>query len=163
MSLGGEKPSKSGGRVIIFAMRLLRLLPLATAILIAGCGSGGGSTGSEAEKSTGTPTQEMAPVASVPAEAGKDLAGYRVAYEAAKKKLSESPKDAKALSDYIAAGNRFATGTMTADALPPRTKYRDALRLYREVLKVDPANKEAKNNSQMIIDIYKSMNRPVPN
>ena len=92
----------------------------------------------------------------------KALANYKKAYLAAKKSLAAKPKDKKAQTAFVVAGDRYATATMTADSLPPRTKYREALRLYREVLKVDPKNREAANNSKMIIDIYKSMGRPVP-
>lgn len=92
----------------------------------------------------------------------KALATYKKAYLAAKKNLAAKPKDKKTRAAFIVAGDRYATATMTADSLPPRVKYRAALQLYREVLKVDPKNKEATNNSKMIIDIYKSMGRPVP-
>jgi tetratricopeptide (TPR) repeat protein len=92
----------------------------------------------------------------------KELATYQKAYSAAKKILAAKPKDPKVRSNFVAAGNRLATRTMTADSLPPRMKYPTALRLYREVLKVEPKNYEAKNNSEMIISIYKSMGRPIP-
>lgn len=92
-----------------------------------------------------------------------ELAGYEKAYQAAKKNLSAKPKDKKSKAAFIVAGDRYATATMTAPSLPPKVKYRAALRLYREVLKVDPTNHEAKNNSDMIVSIYKQMRRPVPN
>lgn len=71
-----------------------------------------------------------------------------------------SPKSKQA---YIIATVRFGTTSMVAATLPPRVKYRQALRLYREALKLDPGNHEAKTNSDLIVSIYKSMNRPVPN
>ena len=94
--------------------------------------------------------------------ADKTLATYKKAYLAAKQSLAAKPKDKKVRATFVAAGDRYATATMTADSLPPRIKYREALRLYREVLKVDPKNHEASNNAKMIVDIYKSMGRPVP-
>ena len=63
----------------------------------------------------------------------------------------------------VAASDRYALSSMYAAVLPPKVKYRQALRLYREVLKIDPANREAKNNSELIISIYRSMHRPIPN
>ena len=93
----------------------------------------------------------------------KQLAQYRKEYEAAKKTLSAKPKDKNAKQTFVVAGDRYAMAMMTAPSVPPKVKYPGALRLYREVLKVDPKNKEAANNSQMIIDIYKQMKRPVPN
>ena len=46
--------------------------------------------------------------------------------------------------------------------LPPKKKYRPALKRYRRVLQLDPNNKEAAANKQQIEDIYKSMGMPVP-
>ena len=87
---------------------------------------------------------------------------YGVAYAKAKKSLAAKPKDKKLQRAFTVAGDRYATATMTAPELSPKTKYRAALRVYREVLKVDPKNREAKNNSEMIVAIYKQMGRPVP-
>jgi hypothetical protein len=47
--------------------------------------------------------------------------------------------------------------------LPPKKKYRPALRRYRRVLELDPGNKEAAANKQQIEDIYKSMGMEIPN
>lgn len=63
---------------------------------------------------------------------------------------------------YIDATVKFATATMTSPELDAKVKYKAALKLYREALKLDPKNEEATNNSKMIEDIYKSMGRPVP-
>lgn len=46
--------------------------------------------------------------------------------------------------------------------LPPKKKYRPALRRYRRVLELDPNNKEAYANRKQIEDIYESMGRPIP-
>ncbi len=51
---------------------------------------------------------------------------------------------------------------MTSPLLGAKVKYPRALRLYREALKLDPNNKEAKANKKMIEDIYRSMGRPIP-
>ena len=71
-------------------------------------------------------------------------------------------KNAKTKAAYVDATNALAYATMTADGLTPKVKYPKALQLYREVLKVDPQNKVAKTNADMIVSIYKSMHRPVP-
>jgi len=65
----------------------------------------------------------------------------------------------KALADaYMAKADYF----MTAESVPPRQKYPEALRSYRKVLTYDKENAKAKQNIAMIEDIYKSMGRPVP-
>lgn len=46
--------------------------------------------------------------------------------------------------------------------LPPKKKYRPALKRYRRVLQLDPGNKEAAANKKQIEDIYQSMGLPVP-
>ena len=43
-----------------------------------------------------------------------------------------------------------------------RTKYRAALDDYRQALKADPTNAEAKHNKDLIEGIYKQMGRPIP-
>jgi cytochrome c-type biogenesis protein CcmH/NrfG len=55
-----------------------------------------------------------------------------------------------------------ADGMMADNALPPRTKYPDALRTYRKVLTLDKENKQAQSNIATIESIYKSMGRPIP-
>ena len=55
-----------------------------------------------------------------------------------------------------------ADSIMYDEALPPRSKYPDALRTYRKVLTVDKDNKKAQSNIETIENIYKSMGRPVP-
>lgn len=84
------------------------------------------------------------------------------AQDAAAGKFAKNPKDSKLKHAFVVATVRLATATMAADELDPKVKYRRALRLYREALKHEPNNEEAKNNSQQIIDVYKSMGKEVP-
>jgi hypothetical protein len=51
---------------------------------------------------------------------------------------------------------------MYSATLPPNKKYKLALQYFREALKADPTNKLAKEQSQMIESIYKSMGKEVP-
>lgn len=50
-----------------------------------------------------------------------------------------------------------------AKFVPSREKYPKALGYFREVLKADPKHEGAKKWSEMIVSIYKSMGKPVPN
>lgn len=69
----------------------------------------------------------------------------------------------KVKAQYIKATMALADYYMDRNtSLAPRVKYPNALKFYREVLKVDPKNKEAKVSSDTIVQIYKSMGRPVP-
>lgn len=63
---------------------------------------------------------------------------------------------------YIAQNLKLAKAMMESPALEPREKYRPALKLYREVLSVDPKNEEAKRWVATIEGIYKQMGMTVP-
>ena len=84
------------------------------------------------------------------------------AYKAAKSALEKTPKSPKAKKDFTTIGAAYGHESMVSNALPPRTKYPQALKIYREVLKVDPNEKTAKSESELIISIYKQMGRPIP-
>ncbi|MCY7362170.1 MAG: hypothetical protein LH629_08920 [Ignavibacteria bacterium] len=62
------------------------------------------------------------------------------------------------VSSCMAAANYL----MFEAGLPPKEKYRPALKYYREVLKADPENEEALKNKKQIEDIYESMGMPIP-
>jgi tetratricopeptide (TPR) repeat protein len=83
-------------------------------------------------------------------------------YRAAKTSFEKSPKNASLKKKYVAATVKLGTATMTSISLAPKDKYPPALRLYREALKHDPKNVEAKNNLEMIESIYRQMGRPIP-
>src|SRR5438105_4830921 len=92
----------------------------------------------------------------------KELKTAEAEYGAAKKIYERKPNAARKKA-FLGATDRFAMTSMMSPALDPKVKYRQALRLYREALKLDPSNHEAKHNSDLIVSIYKSMHRPVPN
>lgn len=102
-------------------------------------------------------------VATVGAQSFDELVKLDRTYAAAKKAFDKSPKDAKLKEKFIVAGVKFGHASMMAEALPPKVRYPQALRIYRQVLRVDPKNPVAKQESDLIIDIYKKMGRPVPN
>lgn len=91
----------------------------------------------------------------------KALAKTEKEYLAAKKAYARH-HGAAAKQALVAATDRYALSSMYATSLDRKVKYRQALRLYREALKIDPTNREAKNNSDLIISIYRSMHLPVP-
>lgn len=88
----------------------------------------------------------------------KKMEAYQVATKAA---YTKKPS-AKTKKDYVAATVKYGTACMNSEALDRKIKYKKALGLYREALKVDPTNAEAKENAKMIEDVYRSMGRPVP-
>ncbi len=71
--------------------------------------------------------------------------------------------DSKVKKQYTTATYAYGYACMMSDVLDRKEKYKKALGLYNEVLKVDPNHKEAKSQAQLIVDIYKSMGKPVPN
>lgn len=77
----------------------------------------------------------------------------------AKYQKSKSEADKKtAIEKQLAAANFL---TYQAD-LPPKQKYRPALKRYNRVLELDPNNQEAAANKKQIEDIYQSMGMPIP-
>jgi hypothetical protein len=84
------------------------------------------------------------------------------AYTSAKGALAKHPKSSTAKHTFAVAADMYATAAMTTSSMTPHQRYPLALKLYREVLKVEPSNHEAANNSEMIISVYKSMHRPIP-
>jgi tetratricopeptide (TPR) repeat protein len=74
-----------------------------------------------------------------------------------------SPNDPALKQSLISAHMKYGHYFMFNDTLSPKVKYPSALKHYREVLKLDPENKDAKENAQQIVDIYKMMGREVPN
>jgi hypothetical protein len=92
----------------------------------------------------------------------KELARVEKLQVAAKASFLKAPKDAKKKKEYVSLTLLLANNTQASMALGSKVKYPKSLRLYREILKVDPANKEAKMNRDQIESIYKSMGRPIP-
>lgn len=74
----------------------------------------------------------------------------------------KSPGDAGALAKLIAAKTEYGVKLMEDGTVPPMMKYRPALKAFKEVLALDPGNKEASARKAVIEDIYRSMGRPVP-
>lgn len=122
-----------------------------------------------------TPAPSAPPVAVAPtkpadaAEATKPEAAkipveeLEKAYEAAKSAYEKGKKDDQAnKSAYLKATMAVADGYMFSQEVDTKVKYKKALQYYREVVKVDPANKQAQENADLIVSIYKSMGRPVP-
>ena len=74
-----------------------------------------------------------------------------------------SPNDPALKQSLISAHLKYGHFFLMNDTLAPKVKYPNALKHYREVLKLDPNNQDAKDNAQQIVDIYKMMGREVPN
>ena len=90
------------------------------------------------------------------------MAKLTKAQTAADAAFKKNPKNTAARKAYIDANNRHGLAAMRTDALDRKVKYRIALADFRKVLKVDPKNSIAKENSDLIVSIYKSMHRPIP-
>jgi tetratricopeptide (TPR) repeat protein len=103
-------------------------------------------------------------LADVQADAQKMIADgkYDEAITALDGAFKKDPKSAalkkSLIGAYMAKGDFF----MFKAQVPPFRKYPEALRSYRKVTEMDPANAKAKENIKTIEDIYKSMGRPVP-
>ena len=74
----------------------------------------------------------------------------------------KSPKAAEVKTALISTLMGKGDSLMNDPNVPPRMKYPGALRAYRRVVELDPANAKAKSQISTIEGIYKSMGRPVP-
>ena len=83
-------------------------------------------------------------------------------YRSTKAAYTAKPKDKKAKDAYVEATVKLGHETMVSPDYPAKFKYKKTLQLYREALKLDPNNPVAKQESELIIKIYKQMGRPVP-
>ncbi|CAN5434476.1 hypothetical protein BH10BAC5_BH10BAC5_23630 [soil metagenome] len=63
-----------------------------------------------------------------------------------------------AIDKNLTAGNYL----MFEADIPPKEKYRPALKYYRRVLALDPKNQEAAANKDKIEEIYTQMGLPIP-
>ncbi len=81
------------------------------------------------------------------------------------KELYEKVRQASASGDkvsIIAACLNFGNYMMSESPVPPRQKYRPALKAYNAVLALQPDNPEAAKNKKIIEDIYTQMGLPIP-
>ncbi|NDJ13930.1 MAG: hypothetical protein EBY17_22495 [Acidobacteriia bacterium] len=97
-------------------------------------------------------------------QAKKELAAknYDAAITGLQAATKANPKSAEIKATLVEALLAKADSIMYNEALPPRAKYPDALRNYRQVLTVDKENQKAKASISTIENIYKSMGRPIP-
>lgn len=126
----------------------MKLLPLLlAAVVLVGCG-------------TTTDAGLFEPKPEPMAEQNVPVSSLKASYEKTKGALAadKSPANEKRFVDATVA---YATAVMvgTGDS---KEKYRRALELYDEALEIDPANDEAKTNKQLILDIYKSLDKEPP-
>lgn len=140
------------------------------ALGLAGCNGGsspteGASTAPSDKAAAPTSTTEKAPTDPVvPAGAvSEDIAKLQSDQKAAKTAYDAKTSDEELKKKYVVATVKLGTATMMSEKIDRKVKYADALKLYREALKVDPTNAEAMNNKELIEGIYKSMKRPIPN
>lgn len=87
---------------------------------------------------------------------------YEEAITALEPLQKASPKDAEITAALANAHLKYGDYFMYNEQLPPRQKYRPALRQYRSVLKYEPGNKDAANKIKVIETIYKQMGMAVP-
>ncbi|CAN5536673.1 hypothetical protein BH11ARM2_BH11ARM2_30570 [soil metagenome] len=97
-----------------------------------------------------------------PTEDEKRLKTLEKNYLAAKAVLAKKPKDKVAQKKFVTAGTLYGHESMVSPVLPARVKYRQALHVYREVLKYEPKQPVARPEYDLIVKIYKQMGRPVP-
>lgn len=100
-----------------------------------------------------------------PAEAKDEAAELKrlIAKEAkAKADLDKNPKDEKLEKEFVDTSVALGLLYTNAVTVDRSEKYKLALKHLNNALKHDPENDDAKSMRNTIVDIYKSMGRPVP-
>jgi tetratricopeptide (TPR) repeat protein len=142
------------------------LVPL-LALAAIGCGTqqtaqGDAQPSPQAEAPTAQLTPAQSQMESDIQAGAEDLAKLEEAYNAAKERQEKNPGDEQAKTEFLEAAVKFGHESMMSPSLDTKVKYKQALKVYREVLALDPENKVAKQESDLIVQIYESMGRPVP-
>jgi hypothetical protein len=75
---------------------------------------------------------------------------------------AKKPSDAAIKKQLVAATYEYGHTLMMDQQLPPRMKYRTALKEFRRVLELDPNHQQAASEKAMIENIYRQMGRPIP-
>jgi len=128
-----------------------------TAFIFAGCSK------MEEKKNTAPPSTQKPTTMDAPTETRKDetVDKFKKDADDADAKYDKDKSDAnkkEAVAKNLAAGNYM----MFEANVPPKEKYRPALKYYRKVLSLDPTNKEAEANKTRIEEIYTQMGLPIP-
>lgn len=131
--------------------------------ITAGCNNTG-STESSSAGNTPAETASSTPPAAphvggseAPAAAAEDP--KLVALET---KLKANPSDEATKKELAEATYQVGHTMMLNPELPPRVKYRGALKHFRRVLELDPKHAKAAEEKKTIEDIYQSMGMPIP-
>lgn len=96
------------------------------------------------------------------AEEKKSIAKLVKNQAAAKIAFQKKPKDPKVKKAYVESNVALGLQYTYAGTVDRKEKYKLALRHLREALKYEPNHKDAKAMHDQIVNIYKSMGRPVP-
>src|ERR1700693_6199252 len=116
-------------------------------LIVTGC-----SNPQPVERATAPAMDQPAP----PASFDKILAKDKQEYDLAKLGYAKDSASKTAKDTYVFTTVRYGLAKMDQqNSEHSKVKYPDALRLFREALKIDPTNKDALQNKDLIESIYK--------
>jgi cytochrome c-type biogenesis protein CcmH/NrfG len=109
-------------------------------------------------------TAQDAPFAPSAGAEAKDpeVEKLKAAAEKLEAELKKKPKDEKLKLKTAEAVYQAGHKMMLSPKLPPRLKYRGALKFFRRTLQLDPKHKKAAEEKKTIEDIYQQMGMPIP-
>ena len=109
-----------------------------------------------------TPAPATTPAPETPKPAGTSVAALRTKAAATAAALKAAPKNTAKKKVHSATLTALARGIMADATIRPVLKYPEALRLSRQAVTLDPANKDAASDVKQITDVYKQMGLPIP-
>ena len=101
---------------------------------------------------------KIEPLAAIPKNLNTLIAEQKRAAVALKK----YPHNPQVKKEFIKASDVLALNYQLSPKISRKIKYRKALELYRQVLRISPNDYDAKNDSALIISIYRELHIPVP-
>ncbi len=135
-------------------------MALATVI---GCGDGTTTVSPPAQESAAKgPMEYSSPDPKDAADEAENIKLLTTKQESSKADYQKNPKDEKLKKAYVDSTVALGLQYTYAESVDRSQKYKLAMKYLNEALELDPENPDAKSVRETIVNIYKSMGRPVP-
>lgn len=138
------------------------LAPLVALCTVVGCQDAPEAPVTKTPSAPMIPDGYPAPDPKANADEAENIKSLVAKQAAAKTAFEKNPSDEKLKKGYVDSSVALGIQYTYAETVDRKEKYKLALQYLKEALKQDPEHKDAKATHDQIVDIYKSMGRPVP-
>lgn len=95
-------------------------------------------------------------------EGSATLEDLRLQYEAARAELEANPDATETRDQFLVVAYMYAETRMYDPSLTPQEKYPESLRIFRDIVAMEPGHDDARAQIQVIEGIYRELGRPIP-